>query len=158
MKKPDTELQEARRGAEKLAEDGYYMPPHEADPCAERRSILVVDDEALIGKAVTSVLSAEGYEVEWLEDGRQTLEKIRAMPCLVLLLLDVRMPHVSGFDILRRIRSQESGRHLPVVMLTAHADPEYVAEGLRSGADGYILKPFKPASLLRSLHDALNAR
>jgi len=119
---------------------------------------LVVDDEPLIGRAVSSVLRAEGFDVEWLDDGCRTVEKIQAMPSLVLVLLDVVMPGVNGFDVLRQIRAHEQYKNLPVVMLTGHDDPEYVAEGLRAGADGFILKPFKPARLIRYVQETLSAR
>jgi CheY-like chemotaxis protein len=153
-----SEWSDAQRAADQLAHDGYYLSPHDKDPCEGRRRVLVVDDEPLIGKAVSSVLKAEGFEVEWLDDGRDALVRIRRTPCLVLVLLDVMMPHINGFDVLRQIRAQEGLQRLPVAMLTAHADPEYVAEGLRAGADGYILKPFKPAKLIHYVHETLSQR
>ena len=134
------------------------MPPNEESRQQAPRCILVVDDEPLIGKAVSSVLRTEGFEVEWLDDGCRTVEKIQAMPSLVLVLLDVVMPGVNGFDVLRQIRAHEQYKNLPVVMLTGHDDPEYVAEGLRAGADGFILKPFKPARLIRYVQETLSAR
>jgi CheY-like chemotaxis protein len=149
---------EAQRAADRLAHDGYYLSRHESDPCAGRRTVLVVDDEPLIGKAVSSVLKAEGFEVVWIADGREAVAQIRRTPCLVLVLLDVMMPGVNGFDVLRQIRAAEGPQRLPVAMLTAHADPDYVAEGLRAGADGYILKPFKPARLIHYLHETLSQR
>lgn len=154
----DSAWTEAQRAADQLAHDGYYLSRHEADPCAGRRTVLVIDDEPLIGKAVSSVLKAEGFEVIWIADGREAVARIRSTPCLVLVLLDVMMPGVNGFDVLRQIRAAEGVQRLPVAMLTAHADPEYVAEGLRAGADGYILKPFKPARLIHYLHETLNHR
>ena len=105
--------------------------------------------------ASVAVLGGAGFVVEWIGDPLVAIDKIKSMPCLVLVLLDVMMPAENGFDVLRKIRAQPSMRKLPVIMLTAHETPEYVAEGLRGGADGYILKPFRPEKLIQYLHATL---
>lgn len=145
----------ATRASDALSRQGYYLAREDKTPCTGPQQILVIDDDANIGEAASAVLSEAGFVVEWIADPRMAVDKIRGMPCLVLVLLDVVMPHENGFEVLRRIRSQANLHRLPVVMLTAHTNPEYVAEGLRDGADGYILKPFKPEKLLRYLQDTL---
>lgn len=147
----------ATRAAEALNSQGYYLTREEKSKCKDPKQILVIDDEASIGDAVSIVLGGAGFAVEALTDSREAISKMLAMPCLALVLLDVLMPHENGFAVLRRIRSQRSLQKLPVVMLTAHANPEYVAEGLKEGADGYILKPFRPEKLIVYLQDTLKA-
>lgn len=148
----------ATRAADALNSQGYYLTREEKSKCTDPKQVLVVDDEPSIGEAVGIVLGEAGFAVESLTDSRDTIPKILAMPCIALVLLDVMMPHENGFEVLRRIRAQRNLQRLPVVMLTAHANPEYVAEGLRDGADGYILKPFRPEKLLLYLQDTLKAR
>lgn len=148
----------ATRAAEMLKESGYYLPTERQAKSQQQRQILVIDDEPAIGKAVAIVLGAAGFAVESIEDPRLALEKIKSKPDLALVLLDVVMPEESGFAILRQIRGQPQLHRLPVVMLTAHSDPEYVAQGLREGADGYILKPFKPEKLINYLEDTLKIK
>jgi CheY-like chemotaxis protein/DNA-binding MarR family transcriptional regulator len=148
----------ATRAAKALNQQGYYLAKDDKSPCEGPQQILIIDDEQAIGEVVAAVLGNAGFVVEWLGDPREALEKVQSMPCLVLVLLDVVMPHVDGFEVLRSIRKQPSMHRMPVVMLTAHANPEYVAEGLRDGADGYILKPFKPEKLIRYLQDTLQSK
>lgn len=148
----------ATRAAEALNSKGYYLAREDQLPCSGPQQILVIDDEPAIGDVLAAVLGESGFEVESISDPRAALDKIKSMPCLVLVLLDVVMPHENGFDVLRRIRSQASLHKLAVVMLTGHADPKYVAEGLRDGADGYILKPFQPEKLVRYVQDTLLAK
>ena len=145
----------ATRAADALHHRGYYLTREDTEAGAGPQQVLIVDDEPAIGEAVSLVLGGAGFAVEWLGDSRAALDKIKAMPKLALVLLDVMMPHESGFEVLRRIRAQHALRQLPVVMLTARAEREYVSEGLRDGADGYILKPFRPEKLIDYLRDTL---
>ncbi len=148
----------ATRAAEALKQNGYFLAQQDQSSNTGPQQILVIDDEQSIGQIVSVVLSSADYAVEWIDDPRHALEKILSMPNLCLVLLDVMMPQKNGFDVLREIRTQANLHRLAVVMLTAHANPEYVAEGLRDGADGYILKPFRPESLIRYIQDTLKSR
>lgn len=148
----------AMRVAETLQLSGYFLSQDDKAEYDGPQQILVIDDEPSIGKAVSIVLGAVGFAVESIEDPLLALDKIKSMPGLALVLLDVVMPQENGFTILRQIRAQPQLHSLPVVMLTAHANPEYVAEGLREGADGYILKPFKPEKLISYLQDTLKIK
>lgn len=148
----------ATRAADALNQKGYYLAKDDKSACEGPQQILIIDDEQAIGEVVAAVLGNAGFAVEWLGDPSQAIEKIKSMPCLVLVLLDIVMPQLNGFEVLRLIRKQPNMHRLPVVMLTAHANPEYVAEGLRDGADGYILKPFKPEKLIRYLQDTIQSK
>ncbi|MDX1934153.1 MAG: response regulator, partial [Capsulimonadales bacterium] len=92
-------------------------------------------------------LERQGYQVETANNGRQALEKIRAnRPDL--LVSDVMMPEMDGFELLKNVRMDPSFADLPVIMLTAKAQDKDVMEGYTKGADMYLTKPFNPQELL----------
>ena len=102
--------------------------------------ILVVDDDEDIIYLVTSRLQSLGYEVSAARDGREGLDLItRIQPEIVIL--DVSMPRMNGYEVLQELRAMESRRHY-VLMLTAEAKLEDVERGFVSGADDYLVKPF----------------
>ncbi len=114
-----------------------------ADPEARGR-ILVVDDDASLAEMLTIVLRQEGFESRMCSRGDQAVEAFRAyQPDLVLL--DLMLPGRDGIDVCKAIRA-ESG--VPIVMLTAKGDTIDVVLGLESGADDYVVKPFKPKELI----------
>jgi two-component system response regulator MprA len=104
----------------------------------------VVDDDPLIQKMMRRVLEAEGYAVALAGDGPAALETVRVQP-VDLVILDVMLPGMDGFEILRTLR-QESA--LPVLMLTARDEAADKIAGLDYGADDYVVKPFNPDELL----------
>jgi len=109
-----------------------------------RGRVLVVDDDSALAEMLGIVLRGEGFEPTFVYDGDKALEVFRdAHPDLVLL--DLMLPTVDGIDVCRQIRA-ESG--VPIVMLTAKTDTVDVVLGLESGADDYIVKPFKSKELI----------
>ncbi|GAA1131761.1 MtrAB system response regulator MtrA [Nocardioides aquiterrae] len=116
-------------------------PP--ADPETKGR-ILVVDDDASLAEMLTIVLRQEGFESRMVTRGDNAIEEFRDYrPDLVLL--DLMLPGKDGIDVCKEIRA-ESG--VPIVMLTAKGDTVDVVVGLESGADDYVVKPFKPKELV----------
>jgi two-component system response regulator MtrA len=106
--------------------------------------VLVVDDDTALAEMLGIVLRGEGFDTSFCSDGAQALEIFRATrPDLVLL--DVMLPGRDGIEVCRQIRA-ESG--VPIVMLTAKTDTVDVVLGLESGADDYVVKPFKPKELV----------
>src|SRR6478735_8112421 len=106
--------------------------------------VLVVDDDAALAEMLGIVLRGEGFEPTFVSDGDKAIEVFReSRPDLVLL--DLMLPGSDGIDVCRQIRA-ESG--VPIVMLTAKTDTVDVVLGLESGADDYIVKPFKPKELV----------
>src|SRR5215207_10119655 len=105
--------------------------------------IMIVDDEPAIGNLLIYQLSGFGYQVSYIQDGLSALQRLTAeRPDLVLL--DVMMPQISGWEICRQIRAYST---VPVIMLTGKsADPDIVT-GLQAGADDYVTKPFSMAQL-----------
>ena len=116
----------------------------QAADVAPRGRVLVVDDDASLAEMLSIVLRQEGFESQICERGDQALEMFRAFrPDLVLL--DLMLPGKDGIDVCKEIRA-ESG--VPIVMLTAKGDTIDVVLGLESGADDYVVKPFKPKELV----------
>lgn len=106
-----------------------------------KSTILIVDDNAASRETLESVLSGEGYNLQMAEDGIQALEKADELhPDLILL--DVMMPGMDGFDVCRRLRSTPGLAEVPIILLTALDDSTSRIEGIQSGADDFLAKPF----------------
>jgi two-component system alkaline phosphatase synthesis response regulator PhoP len=111
------------------------------------KKILAVDDERHIVRLVQVNLERAGYTVVTAFDGREALEKVESeQPDLVVL--DVMMPYMDGFEVLQTLRKNQSTRDLPVIMLTAKAQDADVFRGWQSGVDCYLTKPFNPMELI----------
>ena len=116
-----------------------------------RARVLVVDDDPALAEMLGIVLRTEGFVPAFVSDGERALTAFRDVrPDIVLL--DLMLPGMSGIDICRAIRS-ESG--VPIVMLTAKTDTVDVVLGLESGADDYVVKPFKPKELIARMRARL---
>lgn len=112
--------------------------------------VLVVDDEPNIVLSLEFLMEQAGFEVVTAEDGEQALEQVNvASPDL--LLLDISLPGMSGFDVLERLRGQEATAQLPIIMLTAHGRDVEREKGMALGADDYITKPFSTQSLVEKV-------
>jgi CheY-like chemotaxis protein len=118
-------------------------------------SILVVDDNEDSLRIIRTVLENNGYTVEVATSGSQALDKVQGtVPKLVLL--DVMMPEMSGFEVLEKLRESPQTAQVPVIMLTAKAQDEDVIGGYQKGADYYITKPFTTKQLLYGIRLVLN--
>ncbi|WP_404475009.1 response regulator [Vreelandella venusta] len=112
--------------------------------------VLVVDDEPNIVLSLEFLMEQAGFEVITAEDGEQALEQVNnTSPDL--LLLDISLPGMSGFDVLERLRGQEATAQLPIIMLTAHGRDVEREKGMALGADDYITKPFSTQSLVEKV-------
>ena len=109
--------------------------------------VLVCDDERHIVRLIQVNLERQGYNVVTAFDGKEGLEKIRAEKPNVVVL-DVMMPYMDGFEVLKTIRREPETENLPVIMLTAKAQDKDVFEGYHYGADMYLTKPFNPMELV----------
>lgn len=125
------------------------MEPTQKESTArrERPQILVAEDMGLLVRLMRFHLERAGFDVIAVADGAQALEQCEAdIPDLILL--DVEMPEMNGFQVLDRLRRDAATRHIPVIMLTAHAkDAPLFAEWAES-ADLFMTKPFAPAELV----------
>src|SRR5579863_4370342 len=115
------------------------------------RSILLVDDDTGLCSLINEFLSTAGFHVEALHDGRQGLARAFEGG-FDLVILDVMLPVLSGFEVLRTIRKRSS---IPVIMLTARTAQEDRIAGLNAGADDYLPKPFGPGELLARIRAVL---
>lgn len=120
-------------------------------------SILIADDEPNIVLALEFVLEEEGYRVRVARDGQEALDAL-AVELPDLLLLDVMLPRVSGFEVCERIRANPRWRALRVVMLSAKGREVEVRKGLALGANAYITKPFAIKDLLAEVASQLAQR
>ncbi len=113
--------------------------------------VLVVDDDSALAEMLGIVLRTDGFEPAFVTDGSRAVKAFREIrPDIVLL--DLMLPGVSGIDVCRAIRA-ESGT--PIIMLTAKTDTVDVVLGLESGADDYVMKPFKPKELVARMRARL---
>ena len=117
-------------------------------------TILVVDDDNDIREMIALTLVRHGYQVLEAEDGQQGFtQAIDGQPDLIII--DWMMPSVNGIELLRRLRRDERTRALPAIMLSAKTEVDNKAQGLDSGADDYLAKPFSPKELLARIRAIL---
>ncbi len=111
------------------------------------KKILVVDDERHIVRLVEVNLTRAGYDVVTAYDGVEALEAVKnETPDMIVL--DVMMPRMDGFEVLRRLQADPETQNIPVIMLTAKAQDADVFKGWSSGVSSYLTKPFNPRELL----------
>jgi DNA-binding response OmpR family regulator len=119
--------------------------------------VLVAEDDEDILALVVFDLEDEGYEVLTARNGKEAIRlAFERLPDLILL--DVAMPGLDGYEVTRRLRADESTRDTPVVLLTARAQVKDVILGFEAGANDYVTKPFRPDELRTRLHAALGRR
>jgi CheY-like chemotaxis protein len=118
--------------------------------------ILIVEDEPSASDLIVDVLTMGGYTVETAADGGTALQRLDAD--VDLLLLDVMLPGLDGFEVCRRVRATERDQHLPIIMLTALSSDAQRHAGFAAGADDYLTKPFNNQELLDRVQVWLAAR
>ena len=109
--------------------------------------ILVVDDTRSAVELLTGVLTREGYDVRPADSGERALASVAAAPP-DLILLDIRMPGLDGFEVCRRLKARDESRHIPVMFISAATEVEQRVAGLRLGAVDFVTKPFQREELL----------
>jgi DNA-binding NarL/FixJ family response regulator len=118
------------------------------------KSLLIVDDEPNLLRAVAAVLRDEGFEVSTARNGREALAMV-AQDSPDLIVSDVRMPVMDGYAFARRLRSAPAYALIPIVFLTAKGEIDDRIEGFRSGVDAYLTKPFEPNELIVVIRNIL---
>ena len=120
----------------------------------EKKKIFVVDDEPDVTDLVSYHLKAKGFLVETLNDATASISKARSYQP-ELIILDIMMPHLSGIQICRILRADPKLAKVPIIFLTAKSEPHDRIEGLESGADDYLGKPFSPKELVLRVESIL---
>ena len=152
---------EAASGAPQLERSGYYVSiARRAVKAAKPRAgakwkAFVVEDDPDMAELVARLLGGAGFEVDCAANREQVVAGLRKAPLPDLIILDVMLPDVNGFDILQRLKGHAALKAVPVIMLTADAARESVMRGLAGGADGYVTKPFERAKLLYGVKSVL---
>ena len=123
----------------------------------KRYKVLIVEDEESLLKLESILLVSKGYKVSGVADGNAALREIASdRPDVVIL--DVMLPGMDGFEICRRIRSDAATRSIVVIMLTAKKNSQDMERGVEAGADAYMTKPFKSAQLIATIERFLLER
>ncbi len=120
-------------------------------------TILVADDEEDVRELVTYRLTRSGYHVIGAGDGLEALE-LAAQRAPDLMVLDVMMPKIDGYELTRRVRAEAALRSIPVILLTARSQESDVDRGFEVGADDYLKKPFNPDELVARVRAVLGRR
>ena len=120
-------------------------------------TILVADDEEDLRELVSYRLSRSGYEVVEAVDGQEAFE-LATERTPDLMVLDVMMPRLDGYELTRRVREEDSLRSVPVILLTARSQETDVSRGFDVGADDYLKKPFNPDELVARVRAVLGRR
>ena len=116
--------------------------------------ILVVDDEPTIVRLMEFILARQGHEILVAVNGEEALEKIKSQhPDLVLL--DIMMPRIDGYEVAQRLRADPATASLPIIMLSAKAQEEDIRKGVDVGVNEYITKPFTPDHLVQVVTEYL---
>jgi DNA-binding response OmpR family regulator len=118
-------------------------------------NILVADDDRIVRRIVVAKLTGLGYNVDQVEDGQEALEFLENGGVPDLLITDSLMPRMTGLELVRSIRSNAEMAALPVIMLTSRQGEQDVIEGLETGLDDYITKPFSPDELAARVRTVL---
>ncbi|MBI5892514.1 MAG: diguanylate cyclase [Deltaproteobacteria bacterium] len=131
----------------------------------DAQKILIVDDDVLIRNMVSDTIANAGYEAMAAADGYEVLHKV-SLDKPDLILLDVVMPGIDGIEVCKRLRANHDSLSLPIIILTSRAEKDDILNGLKAGANDYIIKPIEPLELnariethlcLKNLYDKVNA-
>ncbi|MDH3382398.1 MAG: response regulator [Flavobacteriaceae bacterium] len=119
------------------------------------KKILIVDDEKKIRDLVSFRLEFKGYEVVSAANGTEALEKV-ASESPALLVLDIMMPDLTGYEVCKRLKEDDKTKHIKVILLTAKGRKQDEEEGYSVGADSFMTKPFRANALLEKIEELLN--
>ena len=117
--------------------------------------ILIAEDDQDIRELVVLTLQFSGFEVVSVEDGILAVEQAQSQS-FDLILMDVRMPRMTGYEACRRLKNMEATKNIPIIFLSAKGQEVEIQTGLDAGAEDYILKPFAPDSLVSKINTVLN--
>ncbi|NNF00155.1 MAG: response regulator [Pyrinomonadaceae bacterium] len=111
-------------------------------------SVFLVEDDKIISNIVRHLMKKQGYEIHQAKDGKKAIEMIDELPPPNLAILDIMLPYVDGFELIKRIRESENWKDVPILMLTSKSQEEDIARAFTAGANDYVAKPFQSKELL----------
>jgi len=118
--------------------------------------ILIAEDDNDIRELIVLTLQFHGFTVDSAEDGQAAVEKAQKNPAYDVILMDVRMPRMTGYQACRALKENAQTKNIPVIFLSAKGQEQEIQTGLEAGASDYILKPFAPDDLVRTIQRVLN--
>ncbi|MDR2072919.1 MAG: response regulator [Spirochaetaceae bacterium] len=121
---------------------------------SRKKVILAVDDMALSLTTIRTILSPE-YDVRLAKSASLALEMLKQIK-VDLILLDIEMPEISGLEFLGLLKRNPDLKDIPVIFVTSHANPQFIDQAMAFEAEGYIVKPFVPAALIKRVKSVLN--
>ncbi len=113
----------------------------------DAKRILVADDDPAILRLVTTLLEKDNYTVVTARDGREAYKHLQSDPSFIAAVLDVVMPHISGPELVRHMKTEKRLMRIPVMMMTAEQDPKLSSDSFAAGAVVFLPKPFTTAQL-----------
>ncbi len=120
-----------------------------------KKRVLVIDDDPQLQELVRVLLANIGMDVVTAGTAAEAAQVLRHKPLPDMVLLDLMLPDVSGLELLRQMRAKAVFNDLPIIILSALADPEQIRDGLKMGADRYITKPYVAANLTKIVQEVL---
>lgn len=117
--------------------------------------VLIVDDDPALQKLVTVLLNRAGMDTVSAMNATEAAQILRQKPLPHIVILDLMLPEISGIDFLKQMRQKKVFDDLPVIILSALADPDQIREGLDSGADRYLTKPYLANNLVRTVQEVV---
>lgn len=118
--------------------------------------IMLVEDDKVVAKLLSHLLTQRGYEVIVSSDGREAIESLDTKVIPTLVLLDIILPCADGFEVLSQLRSRKNWNKVPVIMLTSKTQEFNVVRAFESGANDYVTKPFQIGELIVRINRLLN--
>jgi two-component system, OmpR family, response regulator len=110
--------------------------------------VIVVEDDPVIAHLIEHVLSRRGFVVEVAVDGLRAEQMMNTLSPPAVLVLDVMLPFIGGFELVERVRGSELWADVPILMLTSKSNESYVVRAFGAGVDDYVIKPFRPDELV----------
>jgi two-component system OmpR family response regulator len=154
-------FKESESGMESLQANGFFVriarraPNRAPSAAAQKLTVLAVEDDPALSKLLRMYLQMEEFNVRLAATRAEINTALREPPKPDVVLLDVVLPDGDGFEILRKMRAHPFLKDVPIIMATAKATREAVLNGLRSGADGYVTKPFDMEIVLKAIKSVL---
>ena len=130
--------------------DGNWITPMAAGQVEPGPSLraLVVEDDPVIAHLIEHLLRRRGFLVDVVVDGRQAQEMVETLPPPAVVVLDVMLPFVGGFELVERMRTRPEWAKVPILMLTSKSHESLVVRAFGAGVDDYVIKPFRPDELV----------